>query len=569
MLALLAIGSGARVHAQQPATSTAAAVTPAATAAAPGAPASPGASPVASTAGEVRTLRAERVKGRINLDGRLSEAAWRSAPVATAFTQAWPTPGAPGTYRTEVRVLYDDAALFVGVHAFDPHPELIAAPLARRDASGIYSDWVHVVVDSYHDRRTAFRFSVNPRGVQKDVLHSDDRHEDIDWDAVWEVATTIDSTGWTAEYRIPLSQLRFGPAPAGEPRTWGFQVQRDIAQLQERDTWSPWTGNSPGYVSLAGDLTGITNLPVPSRLELLPYVSQRVTRAPGAPGDPFWHATAMRTNLGGDVKAGLPNGLTLTGTLNPDFGQVEADPAVVNLSAFETFFPEKRPFFIEGANVFDFGRLRVNSSYGYEQFFYSRRVGRPPQRSLADDSTVTYLDQPDGTTILGAAKVSGRTGPWSVGLLDAVTNVATGRFVRSDGERGTAPVEPRSNFFVGRLRRDLGPNTNVGVLLTGTARARGDSVLADMLHAGATVGGLDFEHRWANQSWALGGYVTASRVTGRPEVITSTQLSSAHYYQRPDAHGLGVDSSRTTLSGSMAELALSRDGAARFSLVLK
>ncbi len=557
-LALLGAGLATPLRTQQPTAGTSGAGTPT------GAP-SLGAAPVRT----VRALRAERLMGHLTLDGRLDEPAWAGAPVATDFTQGWPKPGAPATFRTEVRVLYDDAALYVGVRAFDPHPDSIAAPLARRDAVGIYSDWVHVVVDSYHDRRTAFRFSVNPRGVQKDVLHSNDRNEDIDWDAVWEVGTRVDSLGWTAEYRIPLSQLRFGPAPAGEARTWGLQVQRDVARLQERDTWAPWTGNSPGYVSLAGDLTNIVDLPVPRRLEILPYASERVTRAPGAAADPFYRATATRTNLGADFKAGLPNGLTLNGTLNPDFGQVEVDPAVVNLTAFETFFPEKRPFFVEGANVFDFGRLRVNSTYGYQQFFYSRRVGRPPQRSLSDDATTAYADEPDATTILGAAKLSGRTGPWTVGLLDAVTDPATGRFVTTDGVRGSAAVAPRSNFLVGRLRRDVGANTTVGGLLTSTERALGDSALAGSLRAAAAVGGVDFEHRWGGQAWSLGGYLAGSRVTGRPGVISAAQQSSARYFQRPDARGLGVDSTRTALQGTMAELALSRQGAASFSVDLK
>ena len=564
------MGGARAIGAQTPAPATTPAPTPA-PAPAPGAT-PPGTAPIPTAVAPSRNaplLRAERLQGRITLDGRLDDAAWATAPVATNFTQGWPKPGAASTFRTEVRVLYDDAALYVGVRAFDPHPDSIAAPLARRDATGIYSDWVHVIVDSYHDRRTAFRFSTNPRGVQKDVLHSDDRNEDVDWDAVWQVATRIDAAGWTAEYRIPLSQLRFGPAPLGTVRTWGLQVQRDIARLQERDTWAPWTGNSPGYVSLAGDLTNIAGLPVPRRLEIQPYASQRVTRAPGAAANPFYRHTAMRTSVGADIKAGLPNGLTLNGSINPDFGQVEVDPAVVNLTAFETFFPEKRPFFVEGASVFNFGQLRVNSTYGYQQFFYSRRVGRPPTRSLYEDGTTAYADVPDATTILGAAKLSGRTGPWTVGLLDAVTNQADGRFVTSDGVRGDAPVAPRSNYFVGRVRRDLGSNTTLGGLLTNTQRSLGDSVLASTLRGGATVGGLDFEHRWGGQTWSLGGYVAGSRVTGRPGVITAAQQSSARYYQRPDARGLGVDSSQTTLSGGMAELALARQGAASFSLDLK
>src|SRR6478672_2413581 len=235
----------------------------------------------ASDTTQHRVAIAARRTSEINLDGRLDEPAWQAAQPAGGFIQAYPTAGAKAPDPTEVRILYDDAALYVGVRMFDQHPDSIAAQLARRDASGIYSDWVHLVIDSYHDRRTSFRFSVNPKGVKKDVYTSNDGAEDINWDAVWDVATRIDSAGWTAEYRIPLSQIRFGSAPAGSERVWGLQVQRDIARRNERDTWSPWTPQDPGFVSRFGDLAGLVNIPRPSRLEIMPYVSARATRAPG------------------------------------------------------------------------------------------------------------------------------------------------------------------------------------------------------------------------------------------------------------------------------------------------
>ena len=221
----------------------------------------------------VPVMRAARATSSIKLDGKLDETAWSTATPATAFTQSYPNPGAQPSQKTEARILYDDDAMYVGVRMFDTKPDSIAAQLARRDASGIYSDWLHVVIDSYHDRRSGFRFSVNPKGVQKDVLHSDDRNEDVNWDAVWEVATDVDSAGWTAELRIPFSQLRFGNAAKGVERVWGLQIQRDIARTSERDTWSPWTRNDAGYISFAGDLAGIVDIPTPQRLEVMPYVS--------------------------------------------------------------------------------------------------------------------------------------------------------------------------------------------------------------------------------------------------------------------------------------------------------
>src|SRR5690606_15046320 len=277
-----------------------------------------------------RTMRASRASSAIRVDGRLDEAAWAAAEPSGEFTQSYPRPGEPAQEPTEVRILYDDDAMYVGVRMSDSEPSAIAAPLARRDASGIYSDWLHLIVDTYHDRRNAFRFSVNPRGVQKDVLHSDDRSEDLNWDAVWEVATQIDDGGWTAEYRIPYSQLRFGGAAAGTPRLWGLQVQRDIARRNERDTWAPWTPNSSGFVALGGDVSGFVDIPTPQRLEVAPYVSTRLTRAPGDALDPFYRSTDTQLQMGADLKMGLPRGLTLTATLNPDFGQVEVDPTVVN-----------------------------------------------------------------------------------------------------------------------------------------------------------------------------------------------------------------------------------------------
>ncbi|MBA3646904.1 MAG: carbohydrate binding family 9 domain-containing protein, partial [Gemmatimonadaceae bacterium] len=429
--------------------------------------------------------------------------------------------------------------------------------LARRDATSIYSDWIHVIVDSYHDRRNAFRFAVNPLGVQKDVLHSDDRSEDLNWDAVWEVATSIDSAGWTAEYRIPLSQLRFGSAQPGEERIWGLQVQRDIARTGERDSWSPWKRADPGFVSFAGDLTGIVDIPTPRRVEFVPYTSTKVSRAPGNPKNPFYRSTDVNPSVGGDIKFGLPSGLTLNATVNPDFGQVEVDPAVVNLSAFESFFPEKRPFFVEGASIFNIGSVRSGPSYGFGQIFYSRRIGRAPQRFVSG----VYVDAPDATTILGATKLSGKSGPWTVGFLDAVTAKETARVDDGKGLRTSAPVEPMTNYFVGRVRRDYrGGKTIVGIGGTAVNRDLKDPGFKNLLRSRAEVGSLDFEHRFWNGQWQASGALSASSIGGSQRVITNSQRSSSRYFQRPDADYLGVDSSRNGLSGNSLVLGLTKAG---------
>jgi hypothetical protein len=523
-------------------------------------PAVPAAAPI---------LRAAPLVGELRLDGRLDEAAWERAEPATAFTQSYPEPGAAPSQRTEARVLFDAANLYVGVRMHDTRADSIAAPLARRDATGLYSDWVHVMVDSRHDRRTAFRFSTNPRGVLRDVYTYDDGAEDGSWDAVWEVATSIDPEGWTAEYRIPLSQLRFGGG-AEDVRSWGFQVMRDVARRGERASWAPWTRDDAGFVSRFGTLTGLEGIRAPRALELVPYASARLARVPGDEADPFHHASEPGIDVGTDLRLGLPAGLTVSATINPDFGQVEADPAEVNLSAFESFFGERRPFFTEGADIFRFGDTRAFNRYGFQEYFYSRRVGREPQRRLAGPA-YPYVDAPRQTRILGAAKVSGKTpGGWSVGVMDALTGRERARFVGPDGTAGTARVEPLSNYFVGRLRRDLrGGASVVGGLLTATHREGGDPALASLLHRDAYLGGADFLHTWGGRTWSVSGYLAASRVRGSRDVLRATQRSPARYYQRPDADYLELDPERTSLAGHMAELSVARSGAWSASLQLK
>lgn len=527
-----------------------------------------GRSPAVSAAGVARAVAAAPLAGEVRLDGRLDEAAWAAAVPAEGFTQSWPHQGEAALFPSEARVLLGGDALYVGIRMFDPHPDSIAAPLARRDASGIYSDWVHVAIDSRMDRRTGFRFTVNPRGVLKDVYHYDDGNEDLAWDAVWEVATTIDSLGWTAEFRIPLSQLRFAAGGGGDG-VWGISFMRDVARLDERSTWSPWSRDSPGFVSSFGTLSGVDGVQAPRRLEVLPYLSSQLTRAPGEAADPFYRVNAATAAAGVDLKVGLPLGFTLAATVNPDFGQVEVDPAEVNLSAFETFFSEKRPFFTEGRDVFGFGRVRSFNNYDSQEYFYSRRIGRAPRRQVLGGG-VEYADVPGQTTILGAAKVSGKTpGGWSVGLMNAVTARESARYLDADGVRGSVPVEPLTNYGVARVRRDLrGGQTVVGALGTATLRDLSDPELGSLMHERAYVGGIDFDHRWADRVWSLSGYVAASHVAGGASAVAGTQRSSARYYQRPDAEHVEFDATRTTLQGHMTELALARSGAEGWDISL-
>ena len=596
----------------------------------------PAAAAAADSALGFRALRADRAAAAIRVDGVLDEPAWQRADVGTDFRQSWPNDGAPASERSEVRVLYDDAALYVGVRLHDSRPDSIASQLARRDASGIYSDWVHLVIDSYHDRRTAFRFSVNPKGVQKDVRHFDDTNEDLNWDAVWQVATSVDSGGWAIEYRIPFSQLRFnrcrgatappvmvassegvggppvpgavgghveragdGNAVAASNRiapgaasgcTWGLNVQRDLARRGERSGWSYVPQNAGAYVSRMGDLTGITGIPRPGRLEVLPYVSSTLTRDTVQSGNPFFRRNAGSVSAGADFKYGLTPALTINGTINPDFGQVELDPAVVNLTQFENFFPERRPFFVEGADLFRFGDTRSYNNFGFGDFFYSRRIGRAPQRAVGSDDVVAdgvpavervvgrdvlYVDPPQTSTILGAAKLSGKTaGGWSIAALDAVTARETARFEQRVAtvddaagaaadtvrrlSRRSAPVEPLTNYLVVRTRRDLNAGRSVVGALGTAVNRRLDDVFVPTLRANAYSGGLDFDHTWGNRAWSLSGFLAGSRLEGDSAAIVLAQRSFVRYFQRPDADYLAVDSSRRSLSGYSTTLALTR-----------
>ena len=500
-----------------------------------------------------RTLRAARAASEIRVDGRLDEPVWEQAPIASDFTQNRPDPGTPATERTEVRVLYGEDAVYVGARLYDS-PDSIAAQLARRDGIGAYSDWIFVLLDSYNDNRTAFNFGVNPRGVKVDLLLTDDSRRDLSWDAVWEVATQIDSAGWTAEFRIPLSQLRYSP----EQTVWGVNFQRLIARKNESALWSPTPPDAAGFVSRFGELVGLNNLASPTRLELEPYSVARVTRAPpAAPGDPFYRTNDLFGSAGLDFQYGISPSLTLTGTVNPDFGQVEADPSVVNLTAFESFFPEQRPFFVEGTNLFDFG-------IGGGRLFYSRRIGRRPQGFTPGDAL--FRDVPESSTILGAAKLSGRTaGGWSIGVLDAVTAAEEARYVDAEGMERRAPVEPLTNYGVVRVSRDFRRGQSAfGGIVTSTNRRLEDGGSLGFLRTYAYSGGVDGRHRFGDGNYEVRGSLVVSRIGGSAEAIGAAQRAPGRYFQRPDAEHLDFDPGRTSLSGLAGSLFLGKIGGGRW-----
>jgi hypothetical protein len=505
----------------------------------------------------------------IHVDGRLDEAAWATAAPASGFVQQSPHEGAAATEGTDARILFDGEAIYVGLRMHDPHPDSIMAQLTRRDQDS-ESDAAFVFIDSYNDKRTAFVFGLNPKGVKDDFLRfNDGEGVDNGWDAVWDGAARVDSAGWTAEFRIPLSQLRFNAATVNAGGHWGVNFRRWIARRGEASFWAPIPAVSNAFVSLFGELDGLRGVRQGGRLEIMPYASSKVDRLPTADRTAFAGATSFTGSLGADLKAGLPGGLTLSGTINPDFGQVEVDPAVVNLSAFETFFDERRPFFVEGSDIFQFGSMNTFNDYGSTEFFYSRRIGRQPQGGVnADD--VAQAHAPDATTILGAAKVSGKVGGWSVGVMDALTDREQAEYRTDAGVDGRYPVEPLTNYFVGRVRRDFSRgSTVVGGMLSGVARDLRGAEFDPYLRGRAWVGGVDGSHVWHRREWALSGYLAGSRVTGSDEAIGRTQRSSARYFNRPDNDYATYDDTRTSLDGHTLGGSISHTGAWDMSVTYK
>jgi Domain of unknown function (DUF5916) len=504
-------------------------------------------------------IRASRAQGNMLMDGRLDESSWAGAEPATRFTQTDPAEGQPATERTEVRVLIGEEALYIGARMYDREPQRIKAALARRDEE-VEADEFDVYLDTFHDHLSGVRFRVTPGGATLDgILGSSAQgsEEDDSWDPVWESGTQVDSLGWIAEIRIPLSQLRYSSTADG---TWGIQLYRKILRRGEEDWFAFVPKSEVGGVSRYGHLVGLGPLQAQRRLELAPYLLARGSYEPSTAGDPFRSGDEYRGSAGLDLKYGLTSDLTVNATINPDFGQVEVDPAVVNLSVFETFFPEKRPFFVEGADVFRFGGIRASNSFGVPDIFFSRRIGREPQRDVGGDD-VNFLDAPTETSIRAAAKLSGRTrSGWSVGLLDAVTAGEDARYVDGLGSRVTTPVEPLTNYFVGRVRKDLrGGNSTVGLIATAVNRDQDSPELTSLLRGSAYSVGVDFTNSWADRAWSLDGSVGFSTVRGTPEAIERTQRSSARYYQRPDATSFELDPTRTSLTGHFWQVALGKN----------
>jgi hypothetical protein len=509
-----------------------------------------------------RTYTTSRLTGTApEIDGKISEPAWESAPWEGDFTQREPADGMPPSEATEFKIIYDDEALYVALRAFDSHPELIDRRLTRRDDTD--GDIVGIQIDSYYDRRTAFTFLVNAGGVKFDFMNINDVSEDYTWDPVWYVEVSVDSLGWVAEMKIPYTQLRFAKL---ENYTWGLNIARLIYRYDELSMWNPIPMSASGWVSQFGDLNGISGINPKKEVELLPYLMGKVELYEEEAGNPYADGTDFGYNAGLDGKVAVTNDLTMNFTINPDFGQVEADPSVVNLTAFETFYKEKRPFFVEGNNIYNFRLTGGDGSMAQDNLFYSRRIGRRPHFEPETDEG-EYMKMPENTTILGAFKLSGKTrNGWSVGIMESVTQEESAK-ISEEGEERKEVVEPWTNYYNTRLQKDFKQGqTILGGMFTATNRFISDSTL-EYLPDAAYTGGLDFTNYWKDRVYYLRIKGAFSYVSGTRQSITGLQENAVHNFQRPDAGHLDLDTNLTSLAGHGGILEFGKQGGGHWSYV--
>ncbi len=477
------------------------------------------------------------------IDGKYDESAWDAVDWSGDFVQRDPNDGGPPSQNTEFKILYDDDNLYVVIRAFDSVPGEIVRQLSRRDKDD--GDYLAISIDSYNDKQTAFSFGITSAGVQFDFMFVNDNIADPNWEAIYYTATIIDALGWTAEMRIPLSQLRFAKM---DKHNWGINIFRYIYRKQELSLWQPVARTAPGLVSLFGELKGLDGIKPRREIELLPYSYAKASFDKKEEGNPFKTGQNYSGAVGLDGKIAVTNDFTLNFTINPDFGQVEADPAVVNLTAFETFFPEKRPFFVEGKNIFLFKLTGADSENNMNMPFYSRRIGRTPQLTLYPDSG-TYVKAPEQTTILGSFKLSGKTKKgFSLGIVESVTQneFAT---IDSAGVRHKEGIEPLTNYLIARASQDFNKGTTtIGGIFTATNRFIKEPQL-EFLAEAAYTGGLNAIHFWKNKTYYLSGRAVFSSVFGSQQAINILQTSAVRYFQRPDNTYVTYDPTRTQLNG--------------------
>lgn len=503
-------------------------------------------------------IRAYRLTEPVKLDGKLTEPFWRDDLGVVDFHQRDPVEGAAPSEKTVVDIGYDDSAIYIAARMYDSDPKSIVARLVRRDDS-IDADMFTVYLDPYHDKRTGYYFGLNAAGTAYDGTLYNDSWSDNSWDGVWEGKTSIDDRGWVAEFRIPYSQLRFEKKDVYE---WGINFKRVISRKNENDYVVYTPKNESSFVSRFPSMVGLEHISPPARLEVLPYVTAKQDMSHAVEGDPFHDGFKSTAGTGADMRIGLGTNLTLNATVNPDFGQVEVDPAVVNLGDVETFYDEKRPFFVEGSSIFSFGEGGSSSFWGFNwggpMFFYSRRIGRPPQGSPPD---AEYSQMPGGTQILGAGKLTGKIWKgWTLGTLVALTDREFAQ-VSSGGNMSSAEVEPMSLYDVSRVQREFnGGKQGFGVLATYTGRNFDDPQLSNQINGHALTSGVD---GWTfldnDKTYVLTGWTGFSSVGGTSQRLVDLQESSRHYFQRPDANYVEVDPDATSLNGSAGRFTVNKE----------
>jgi hypothetical protein len=506
---------------------------------------------------ERRTYNTTFTKTAPEIDGFMNDSCWNQVEWSGNFTQSTPYENKAPSQQTSFKILYDDDNLYVFICAHDSEANKISKILTRRD--GFEGDMVEINIDSYYDKQTAFSFTAMASGAKGDEAVSQDGNNwDASWNPVWTLKTSINDKGWNAEMKIPLTQLRFGNK---KEHIWGIQVTRYIQREDERSLWQFIPKGSPGIIHLFGELHGIKNIKPKRQVEILPYIVAKYETDKKVEGNPFEDGNSSKISAGIDGKIGITNDFTLDFTVNPDFGQVEADPSQVNLTAFESYFSEQRPFFVEGKSIYQFRPSNpiVINNFGSDNLFYSRRIGRYPQYTPDLDS-VEYAKMPEATNILAAMKLSGKTkNGISIGILESLTANEKAE-IDSLGNRSKESVEPFTNFFLSRVQKEFNKGqSTLGGMFTAVNRNIKNPALDD-LHSAAYAGGIDFKHSWKERTWYVAGEGTFSNVQGNVKALLETQESSARYFQRPDASYVSVDSSITSLSGYGSSLRFGRQG---------
>lgn len=504
---------------------------------------------------EVKVYQTLRTEMEPTIDGSLDDPCWSLVDYAGNFTQYQPEDGTEPTQPSAFKVLYSDKFIYFAFRCYDSNPEEIVSRMSRRD--GFQGDWIEVNLDSYNDKRTAFSFTTSVSGVKGDEFVSNDGDNwDPSWNPIWHCKTNIDSLGWTAEVAIPFSQLRYAE---GDEQVWGMQVTRRDFRAESRSSWQYIPNNAGYWVSGFGELRGLKGVKKQNQLEIQPYVVAQADFYEANKDHPFRDGSDLGLSAGLDGKFGVTSDLTLDFTINPDFGQVESDPSVIRLDGFQAFFEERRPFFIEGRNVFHtpISNSVAGGDYDQDILFYSRRIGASPHLRLGENpSENLYVDQPDFTSILGAVKFSGKTeSGLSIGILESVTQREKAT-IRTSGSDQEIVVEPLTNFFVSRLQQDFnGGNTVIGGIFTQVHRDLSGN-LENSLHKDAYSGSLDFLHRWDDRAWNFNARLAFSHVTGTKAAILRTQTALEHNFQRPGSRKTEVDPNATSLTGTGGNISI-------------